>query len=648
MAAISKIKINSFKAFPNDFTLTLEGKNLLMYGENGSGKSSIYYALHCILQSQCNDKGEIYFDTNSNVAESLVNKDTNKPDAFVEIKFEGSDVIYKISKSGYEESVTQPISPLRDLNGDCVFINHKFLFNVFSFRNSQYIDLFPIFIKDILPFTLTQNKSQFISQIYDDVMNGIVRHGRGRRIEPAFDKNISLFNTETKRIIDLVNTNSTNTATSLYNNYFRDKGDHKLEISLVYDDNRDKVTSPNKSYWLRYGYIYKKETTANGEPKEFKISSRVEILQPVITMQISEILSDGTSRKIEKPQTFFNEAKLTAIALSIRFSLLDLVTAPNGRFIALDDMLISLDMSNRMKVINFLLSGVGDKYKIYVFTHDALFYSSLKKRISVDKNENEWLFGGLYMHNYDIKDKELKVCLPSPMFIKETGSHLKAMEYYVKHDYPACGQILRKQSENIFDKLYPDTLKKVIDQSTGKTTNNTLNDKINKLKDFCDKNDIDYSKLKDLKIYKDNLLNTVSHYDISSPIYSDELLNIMNLLLILAKIADSIHDIKVNHELELQLEMNKGETISLCIDIQSGKIKVFSTDSGLRIIYYTPCLLKKLIKVDGSKEILENKPRYDSIYDVYEEYCEKYSIKNRANLLDIVFDHGTKLRDKNE
>lgn len=50
MAAISKITIDGFKAFPDSFTLDLEdGKNLLMYGENGSGKSSIYYALHSLL-----------------------------------------------------------------------------------------------------------------------------------------------------------------------------------------------------------------------------------------------------------------------------------------------------------------------------------------------------------------------------------------------------------------------------------------------------------------------------------------------------------------------------------------------------------------------------------------------------------------------
>ena len=60
MAAISRITIDGFKAFPDSFTLNLgEGSNLLMYGENGSGKSSIYYALYSLLQSQCKDKNSI-------------------------------------------------------------------------------------------------------------------------------------------------------------------------------------------------------------------------------------------------------------------------------------------------------------------------------------------------------------------------------------------------------------------------------------------------------------------------------------------------------------------------------------------------------------------------------------------------------------
>lgn len=152
MAAISKIKIDGFKAFPKEFELILDGKNLLMYGENGSGKSSIYYALHALLQSQYHDKGAIYFDKNN--SESLVNKDTTTADPYIEIELEGSNTKYHLSKNGYKELPAEAISPLRDMNAECVFINHKFLFNSFSFRNSQYIDLFPVFIKDILPLHL--------------------------------------------------------------------------------------------------------------------------------------------------------------------------------------------------------------------------------------------------------------------------------------------------------------------------------------------------------------------------------------------------------------------------------------------------------------------------------------------------------------
>lgn len=112
--------------------------------------------------------------------------------------------------------------------------------NVFSFRNSQYIDLFPVFIKDIHPFILTQDKSEYISNIYDNVMKGIKRHGRSNKIEESYQARIDKFN--------------------------------------------------------------------------------------------SKDANNSTYHRIKKPQTYFNEAKLTAIALSIRFALLDTTMASNGRF----------------------------------------------------------------------------------------------------------------------------------------------------------------------------------------------------------------------------------------------------------------------------------------------------------------------------
>ena len=84
---------------------------------------------------------------------------------------------------------------------------------------------------------------------------------------------------------------------------------------------------------------------------------------------------------IQKPQSFFNEARLTAIALAIRFACLQSGNPQDGQFLAIDDMLISLDMSNRMKVVEYLLSEYT-QYKIYLFTHDRAFNNFLWNKIS--------------------------------------------------------------------------------------------------------------------------------------------------------------------------------------------------------------------------------------------------------------------------
>lgn len=441
MPAISKIIIDGLKAFPNSFTLDLEdGKNLLIYGENGSGKSSIYYALHSLLQSQCKDKNNTYFDPNN--AESIVNQYTKKQNAKVEIQFVGSDVTYSISRTGYQESVMQRISPLKDLNGQCVFINHKFLFNVFSFRNSQYIDLFPVFIKDILPFTLTQDKSEYISNIYDDVIKGIKRHGRSNKIEDSYQARIDKFNSETKYVIDQINANAVKTATIIYNEFFRNAEDRQLKITLGYDNNRDKVPQANKSYWLRCGYRYSYVEKA-GVRQEKSVSSSMEILPPSITLNIEEMdTNNSTYHPIEKPQTYFNEAKLTAIALSIRFALLDNISAPNGRFLALDDMLISLDMSNRMKVVDYLLGVVSEKYKIYLFTHDKNFFEYFKHKSK--RSSSQWVYKEIYMQS----GKE--------PFIRESRTYLDNADYYIKqHEFEIAGNFLRKEAESFCKEFLP-------------------------------------------------------------------------------------------------------------------------------------------------------------------------------------------------
>lgn len=55
---ITSIEIQNFKAFKDLQIFPIEGKNLLAFGNNGSGKSSFYYALHAFLQSSTKSEAQ--------------------------------------------------------------------------------------------------------------------------------------------------------------------------------------------------------------------------------------------------------------------------------------------------------------------------------------------------------------------------------------------------------------------------------------------------------------------------------------------------------------------------------------------------------------------------------------------------------------
>lgn len=51
MSKINKLTLSNFKFFGKEETIELNGNHLLLYGENGSGKSSIYWALYTLFSN---------------------------------------------------------------------------------------------------------------------------------------------------------------------------------------------------------------------------------------------------------------------------------------------------------------------------------------------------------------------------------------------------------------------------------------------------------------------------------------------------------------------------------------------------------------------------------------------------------------------
>lgn len=490
MPAINRIHICGFKAFPNDFELQLEGKNLLMYGENGSGKSSIYYALHCMFQAPLKpDAGKKYFDPASE--QHLKNLNNLDADSKIWIDFDGRHpFIYNIDKEGYQFTLLGGKHPLPAQINGC-FVNHQFLFHFFNFRNSQRINLFPVFLKDILPFCKDDNTGLHIGEMYDEITASIIK--KGRHIHPDYISNIEYFNKAVKKIVEDINIY----ASDRYNESFKDEDDNELVIRLRYDSNFDKPEDDTNEYWLKYDNIIEL-VKENGEIKERK-SSYKKLNEPFIGLEISEKMPDGNLRKIVKPHTYFNEAKLTAIALSVRFALLNIEKPADGRFLALDDMLISLDMSNRAKVVDFLLK-ISDKYKIYLFTHDKIFFEYFKHKTK--KNQDAWVYKEIYM-DYD-----------KTPYIRNSEDYLGQAEHYIKqHEYEIAGNFLRKEAEAFCKNFLP---KKK--QLTGDFAHLDLNGLIMNCKDYAAESGvIDISIFNELDEHRKFILNPSSHdsYDVA-------------------------------------------------------------------------------------------------------------------------------------
>ena len=498
MPAINRIHICGFKAFPNDFELLLEGKNLLMYGENGSGKSSIYYALHCMFQAPLKpDAGKKYFDPASE--QHLKNLNNLDVDSKIWIDFDGRHpFIYNIDKEGYQFTLLGGKHPLPAQINGC-FVNHQFLFHFFNFRNSQRINLFPVFIKDILPFCKDDNTGLHIGEMYDEITASIIK--KGRHIHPDYISNIEYFNKAVKKVVEDINIY----ASDRYNESFKDEDDNELVIRLRYDSNFDKPEDDTNEYWLKYDNIIEL-VKENGEIKERK-SSYKKLNEPFIGLEISEKMPDGNLRKIVKPHTYFNEAKLTAIALSVRFALLNIEKPADGRFLALDDMLISLDMSNRAKVVDFLLK-ISDKYKIYLFTHDKMFFEYFKHKTK--KNQDAWVYKEIYM-DYD-----------KTPYIRNSEEYLGQAEHYIKqHEYEIAGNFLRKAAELLCKNFLPNKW-----QLSPDYNRLDLNGLIQNCKRYAEESGItDISVFEELDKFRKFILNPSSHdsYDVVKYRYEVEL-----------------------------------------------------------------------------------------------------------------------------
>ena len=605
MATLTQIEIDGFKAFPKNFKLDLgTGKNLLLYCENGSGKSSLYYALHALLQSVFkDDRGVKYFkpgDTNGEEFiinnEHLINifrfneakENTYAP--YVRITFDDGK-IWRLDNGGLSSENGGNESEIRMLNKNSAFINHSYISRFHAARNSEEIDLWNVFYKDILPFHLPAGETQFLADLYNEIVEASTHKPSVRSLKKPIDKfNIHLYN-----LVSHINKN----VNTIYNKNFRNDGDLALNIQIVYLDENDLQNNLHEHFYLAYDRVRDGKTTP------------LTLFIPRIGIKI---LEDG--KTIYKPQSHFNEAKLTAIALAVRFAAMTTTVITPGSFLALDDMLISLDMSNRAKVVDFLLK-ISDKYKIYLFTHDKMFFEYFKHKTK--KNQDAWVYKEIYMD-----DKKTPYIRNSEDYLGEAGHYIK------QHQYEIAGNFLRKAAELLCKNFLPNKWQLSPDYSRL-----DLNGLIHNCKRYAEESGMtDISVFEELDSFRKFILNPASHdsYDVVKYRYEVEL---------------CLQTLTVFKDIDSVPFLNRGDKLCFELKCKAPSIDIYKFElilcDNFRIIKQpgkTPLLSKGMInyRVIKNGEVGTIQSDNTTIKSFYDKCYEKSDKSKDANFFNSIIE----------
>lgn len=439
---INQIEVKNFKFFKNTFTLNIDRKNILLYGENGSGKSSIYWSVFTHFQAYAKEQAEAQKYFTANHPQNLRNRFVDEREgSYIKISFHDGNSETKSIVDSDVEYYPANEETLRFMRGTAMssdFLNYKILSSLFDFKNSEDNQVFSIFEKDILPYIDFDEPYQKIDGTPTDLLNAGEWWGYIKRIIntegviPRNAKKYSSFNRGTAQYkayqerISLFNRLLNNKLQILFfraNSIIKDvfKIEAKIELTV-----RDAIFNRNIGY---------RKYSATLESPKIYLKAR---------MTSSLLVNDAL---IEHPRSFFNEAKITCMALALRLAILEdhATTDEFPSVLLIDDLLISLDMPFRRMIIKQLLT-YSSRFQTFIFTHDRAFFHLVMSEIKQLRKTNDWKSFNLYVKKDDTG------CL-QPTLILEEGYIAKAKAHLHMLEIHASVNALRKAAEKILKNI---------------------------------------------------------------------------------------------------------------------------------------------------------------------------------------------------
>lgn len=655
MIKIKNIKIENYRFFKEEQEFDFTSKdnipqNILLYGENGSGKTSLYNAL----------KDFFFYYKNQSESKTKIKENKNifcepidKPK--IEITFE-NDTNIKFTESGFDKEELK--SEIEQVIKSKLFLTYQDIYNLNNiFKKNltykEFKDIFTILYFDELnkkfeefdnlTKTYNDNLNKFSFKDYLVSYNNIYKYLTEDfnlddiefELSPKW-KDLEDGNISHEIITEAfyLSTDRIELLTDCYNklNLFIELCELlKIDITNQYwlKDEFEKILTKISQFTedLEYLSSYKIEIKTEFESKLIidelmdVINSNIEIIDEYQKMkELSEeiniiihqnlmkskstieniLLYLGMNIKIKDisykefiyctllnkkifPVNFeiefygkrliehwnnLNEAKLSALNIAIYFSSV-LGKKPYIPILVLDDLLISLDMSNRDKILSLLLDRnisngfFDDEYQMFIFTHDRAFFEKAKQNFEY-KSKKKWKYFEMFV---DLEENEK---YQIPYIKKNEQNNMSKAEYHFKNkDYPACANYLRKEVENKFDKfLKLDNLDEKIKLAKLKENEHIIVDTAKDLKKLIDvlkqfeqlkdipqniqiekcslfskqiidtikkvvryiEEEFHFDEFEDIKLVLKNILHPQSHSDITKPLYKKELEEAIKLM----------------------------------------------------------------------------------------------------------------------
>lgn len=337
------------------------GKNLLVYGENGSGKSSLFHALSGFfsygkppnlpdLRNSFSGVGigtvkvEVEFDDHARFAWQVCAGNLSARGRLF-----GQGPTAASAHPGHDTPLDAHVTEAAKFSAA---LDYRSLLNTNYKHGDDSINLFQLAVDGLLAGYVDLASNKTLNELWQAVLASKPSRNTSKALVRCTSR-CSAFNNALNRSLDLL----------------------KIEASAILaalsQDGLDLIDLPFQNVAYNFAKAWDDKGFSN----------------QVIGLELA-----FHGMQVSSPQNYLNEARLSAIGLALylgaRLACAPRHTpTPHLKLLVLDDVLIGLDQSNRIPVLDVLRARFED-WQIVLLTHDRLWFETARARAQLDGGWN--------------------------------------------------------------------------------------------------------------------------------------------------------------------------------------------------------------------------------------------------------------------